>query len=250
MRQPVQLLHTGYKTNGGLVALTQGTGQQLYIYSIKAQNKYGGAIDVGILKRFASTDWVFNQIVVANIPDATDASAAIRAGTSTALFTTTTNDGYMVQSLQKFNMIGFTIETSEAGSPVYTYQYFNGTSYTTLTTISVPTTYVTSGLATALVVFLAPDDWAVGTTAGVGGDSDKYSILVKASTAPSTAPKATALWLGQFIDFQYQLANNTAFSATFDSLTPIKLQGGEGIQAYFGGTANAANCLSVVYSNN
>jgi hypothetical protein len=248
--QPINLVHTGYPSNGGTAVVIPATGKQIHILQAKAQNKSGGAIDVGILKRFASTDWVFNSIVVANTPDATDNSAAIRAGTSTALFTTTTNDGYMVQSSQKFNMIGFTIETSEAGSPVYTYQYYNGSAFTTLTTIAVPATYVTTGLATAIVLFQAPVDWAVGSTAAVGGDLTKYSILVKASTAPSTAPKATNLWLGQFLDFQYQLANNTAFSCTFDTFAPLKLQGNESIQPYFGGTANAANCFSVSYTVN
>jgi hypothetical protein len=243
-RPPFQPFHLGYSTRGTVAALSPPAGKQLKVYLANVQNRTGSAIDAGICVRFDPTSWSLGTLTAASTPDFADATATIQAGSDVSIFTTTNNDGFLVQSSRLFNVIGLTISQAESVSPVYEYTYYNGTTYATLTTISVPTTY---GAANQWIVFPAPQDWVVGTTAAVGGSTTKYSIRVRATTAGGQAVKANAAWIGQFIAFQEGLADNGNVTLSFSELNPLILQANEGVMPYFG-TANAANLINGFYA--
>ncbi len=243
---PLLTVNAGYSQNCKSNVVTPATGQQINFFSGRAVNQSGGAIDVAIGKSLATPSWKFGTLTAASTPNYTDFTAAIQGGGGVNIFTTTTNGGYLVGASKQFNLLGLNISTGQSGSPVYTYQYYNGTAYTTLTTYSIPATYATG---TQLVVFPAPQDWVPGTTTAVGGDSSQYNIIVNATTAGGTIVVASSAWVVQFLEFGPQIANNSALSFNvLDSVTPIILSGGEGILPYFSGTANAKNSLRVLYS--
>lgn len=244
MKHPLQILTLGYSTQSTSAALSPGTGKQIHLYQAKVHNRSGGAIDLGLFKRLATAAWKFFTVVAADTPDATDATTAIQAGSSTALSTLVDNSGFLIQAKQRFNLIGLVVGTAESGgSPVYALSYYNGSTYATVA--SVASIAFSSG--TKAIVFFPPVDWVVGTTAAVGGDSDKYSIQCIATTAASsTAPAATSLWVGQCLDFTEGVADNGSLSTLMPAGTPLMLEGNEGIQPYFG-TANAINVVNLIY---
>src|ERR1035437_5253364 len=146
--------HIGYAQNGKDAALSPPTGKQLQVYGIEAMNRSGGAIDVGILKKLNADDWMIYSIVAASTPVASDITAAVQAATATGIFTLTNNDGFMIGSKNRFNLIGLTISTgASGGSPVYAYKYYNGSTMATLTTIATATF---SSTGTQLILFNAP----------------------------------------------------------------------------------------------
>jgi hypothetical protein len=189
--------------------------------------------------------WSFGKIIVADTPDFTDQTSTIQDGSTVTLYTTTTNDGFLIQSPRRFNLIGFSVTQAESGSPVYTYQYYNGTAYATLTTIKVSASYT---VADHVIAFAAPQDWAVGTTAAVGGSTSLYSILMKASTAPGTAVQANAMWVSAFLNFTEGVADNGKVVCTAAAGENFTLQSTEGVVPFFG-TANAANTVRVTYKS-
>jgi hypothetical protein len=195
----------------------------------------------------------FFSITTASTPDAADITNEILAGTvGQQLISTTNTDGYLVQCAQKFSVIGINVTQAEAGSPVYTYQYWNGSAYVALSTIEVPSAYATG---IQIVAFQPPVDWATGSSAAVGGNtSGYYSILVRASTAPSQAVlvgnggTAPSIWLASFIK-SMELATKTGFELRAFQDEPIRLDAQESLVPYFSGSANAANTFSVLYKN-
>ncbi len=238
----LQTLHTGYPDGAKSAVLVPSTGKQIRLLKAKALNKSGGAIDVGICRKLANGSWKFFTWVQLGAPKATDVTAAIQAGTTTDLTTLTANDGYVVQSAKKFNIIGLNVSQAPTANQVFEYKYWNGASWASLTTIAVPT-YATTE---RLVVFLAPIDWAVG--GGDGLSDSLYAVRVRATTPPDTTrAQANLAWVGQFIDFQYQVANNTAFEFVVPANDPpLLFETLEGLMPYFGG-ANAANCVQAQY---
>lgn len=178
-----------------------------------------------------------NQGFVDDTEDAQDAGTG-----DFPLFTLLDNDGFAVQALTQFNMLVIPVSTAQAGSPTYSYQYYNGSGYTVLPVIESVSTYT---IANHYVVFHAPIDWAKGGPEGEGFDEDKYHIRVRATTAPSTAPLATEIIVGRFIAFDEALEDGAILVADYQS-EPLKLLGGSGLMPYFG-TANAANFIEAVY---
>jgi hypothetical protein len=244
----LSVICSGYSQNCKSPVIAPPTGKQLNFYSAKVLNQSGGAIDAGICKNFALANWKLYKYTAAGNPTGIDYTAAIQGGGSVNIFDTTVNDGFLVGANVPFNIIGLTLAQAQTGAPVYTYNYFNGTAWTTLTLQATPV-YTSTG--DILIVLPSPQDWAPGTpspsTSGV--DQSKYYIFVSATTAPSQVVQANAAWVCEFLDFQSQLANNTAFDfRVFDSVLPIVLSGTESILPYFGGTANVKNMMRVVYS--
>lgn len=220
------------------------SGKQLQVFSVTAHNRSGGAIDVGLAVKLAAGSWKYGTLTAASTPDFLDATDAIQAGTSTSVFTTTNNSGFLVQADRKFGMIGLTVSAAGAGG-TFTYKYYNGSTYATLTTIAVPADYSATG--DKIIAFAAPHDWAPGSTAGVGGFDGMYSIQVLATGAPGSAVSATAAWVSQFMAFREAVADNGALSLAFSDVRVFLLESGEAIVPYFG-TASAANTVEGFYS--
>lgn len=240
---PLLSFHSGYATKGQTAVLTPATGSQLKLHSVKLHNRSGGAIDAGLMIKLADGSWEAGKVIAADTPDYTEQTTQIQAGTATNIFTLTNNDGFLVQADRPFDMIGMVVSQAQTGAPVYTYEYFDGTAYQTLTTVSVPTSY---SAGAQYIVFPSPAGWSPGTTAAVGGDSALYSILVRATTAPTQIVKITSLWVAKFLCFQEALADNATISLDFDEQLPFVAESGEGLLPYFG-TASANNIVSGFY---
>jgi len=243
-RRFIEHLHMGYEQTGKAAALSAAAGKYLMLFSAHAHNRTGATIDMGLLKKFNSSYYSLGLLVAANTPDFT-AVSDIENATSTSLFTTTNNSGFLVQAQKTFGFIGLNVTQAQTGAPVYTYEYYNGASYTTLTTIAVPN-YASTG--EKLIVFAAPRDWAVGTTATVGGVSNMYSIRVLATTAPGQDVIANSLNVCQFLHYQEGMSDNSTLSLNFPYTYPMFLESGEGLMPYFS-TASANNTVTSLYMN-
>lgn len=234
--------HAAYATRGKATVPTgNGANNQLLISYAQAHNRSGGAIDLGVLSKLVNGNWRLYQ---AESPQA-DLTSSIQGGSSTQIFGTTNNNGIIIESPDKFNLIGITVSQAEAGSPVYAYQYWNGSSYVTSPNISVQTAFT---VADGINLLLSAVDWA--TKASLRGDGlQVYTIRILATTAPSTAVLGTNMWLGKLLDFSAAVANNAKLELNFPPERPLLLEGGESIMYYFG-TANAANCVATRYQIN
>lgn len=234
---------TSYPQKGKDALIAPRSGGQLVLAEVSLENNTGGAADVGFGWKLPNALWSAGQWVNASTTftdDTTDAQDA-DAG-DFAVTTTTNNDGFIIQADRPFNLIGITVSQAQAGSPVYEYNYWNGSAYTALTTKEVPGSYT---VADQFIVFQAPHDWAVGGS-GTNVSQTKYTIRMRATTAPSTAVLATILWVGQLFRVKESLANATKF--TFDlEATQIVVPAGAGLLPYFGGTANANNQVEALY---
>lgn len=235
----------GYAEQCKTALASAPSGKQLKVFSVAVQNRSGGAIDVGLGVKFGNPSWKYGKIIAADTPDYTEQTSTIQAGTAVTFLTTTNNDGYLVQCKYPFNIVGMNVSNTATGG-VFTYEYYNGSAYTTLTTVAVPA-YTSTGAK--LIVFGAPQDWAVGTTAAVGGDTSMYSILVRGTTAPGDTGQIDSLWVAKFLAFRAQVANYGSLSIGFDELNPMILEVGESIVPYFG-TASASNIAEAFYAVN
>ncbi len=119
-----------------------------------------------------------------------DRTATIQAGTATTIYTTTNNDGYLAYGVQPFNKITFTVSQASTGAPVYTYEYWNGSAWTTFTPSTLPTFTATGS---TFVAFTAPTAWAAGDGTEVAGNTAYYAIRALATTAPTAAVQITSM---------------------------------------------------------
>jgi hypothetical protein len=234
-----------YGTKGKAGVIGGSASKQVAVFNATATNNSGGAINVGICRKFnmmAGSGGNFRlwQYVAVG-PTYTDVGATVLAGTASTVFTTTNNDGFVFQEKRPFGMLAFTISQAGTGSPVYTYKYWNGASYASLTTLEVPS-YAATG--DVWVVFQPPSDWVPG---GTSVDSDKYSIFVQATTANGTAVKVNAIWAAELVTLYQAVANNAAVQVSFPDSKPFLLEGGEDFIPYFA-TASSANTASAFYA--
>lgn len=119
-----------------------------------------------------------------------DRTATLQAGTATTIFTTTNNDGFLAYGVNPFNKLTLNITQASTGSPVYTYEYWNGSAWTAFTPTASPDYSV---VASDTLEFTAPSAWVVGDGTEGGGNNAYYAIRVLATTAPSTAVQINSL---------------------------------------------------------
>lgn len=236
--QNLQSSSTAYIDQGLTVSYSAPVNAQLSVQSVNAYNAIAGLNSIGIFHSVNN-----NQFKMFSIASSVQANitAAIQAGTSTTVVTTTNNDGYLVQSTNKFNMIAFNISQASTGSPVFTYKYYNGSSYQTLTLLNTP---VYSATGIQVIVFNAPIDWAIGDS-GAGADATLYSIQVIATTAPGTAIKLNSLKVGKMLKYAEAAPQGSSVSLDFED-QPYLLQAGETIIPFFS-YSNASNRLEITY---
>ena len=227
-----------YAQKGKANALaSQGT-LQLAVYNCRAWNRSGGTINVGLLRKLDAGQVRLYTKVASTYTEYT--VAQVEAGL--AVVNTTNNDGFVVAANRRFGLFGITVSNTATGG-TYAFKYWNGSTYTTLTTLENPTTL--GSAQDEYVVFLPPNDWVAGGPTGV--DTDAYSILVQHTTAPGDTGSINALWLGEFLDFYEGVGDNNAVQLLFPSEKPFILEAGEGLFPYFS-TANAANVFAAFYS--
>ncbi|TXH16908.1 MAG: hypothetical protein E6R03_04720 [Hyphomicrobiaceae bacterium] len=213
-------------------------------------NSSGVDTSVGIAIKMADSDFKAGQWddseTASYIDDTTDAQDA---GTNDfALTTTTNNDGFVIQCKDKFNLVGLTISQAAEGSPVFLYEYFNGTSFVTLS--QVLDTPVLTGLGDTYLTFLTPSDFApipagnsLATTDGL--TVGYYAIRMKATTAPSTAALASVIWTAAVDDYLEKLSDGSV--SILEEPDILRVLPGRSIMPYFA-DADEGNYAIVKYS--
>jgi hypothetical protein len=215
--------------------------RQLAIYSVAAINKSGGSCDVAIGKLLNNLSWNIFRDQASTVAQQ---DSSIKAGTAVGFFAND-NDSLYAGANDQFGVLGLTIAQANTGSPVYTYTYYNGATWATLTCVASVTDYTTGD---KFIIFLPPSDWVKSSNV-TGLSTDKYYIRIKSTTKSNQAVNVSAAWVITFLGYRYALANNSAFQLDCpDHTKPMTFGVGEGLVPYFG-TTNAANCMEVSYNN-
>lgn len=230
-RQSLQVARTAYPNQSVDAALEAQESQQLLVHSIEATNGSASANNLAIVHSMP------NGLVVKRDLGGTvsDISASLATGTATTLIGTTNNDEFTVGSPEKFGLIALTVSQAATGSPVYTYEYWNGSGWTALTLVEMPVLSVTGKKA---FFFHPPLDWAL--------NSDTiYSVKVTATTAPGTAIQATALKVGKVLAYSEGVLSRATLQVRFET-RQLLLQQGEEIMGFFAYAATA-NTMEASY---
>lgn len=119
-----------------------------------------------------------------------DQTANIQSGVAVSIFTTVNNDGFAIQSDTQFTKVTIHVTQAQTGAPVYTYKYWNGSSFQNLTLTGTPS-YASTG--DKILSFTLPTDWNTGNGGLAGLDNTRYTIQAIATTAPTTAVQSTLL---------------------------------------------------------
>lgn len=241
-QQFTRLSSLAYADQGYTIGFSAPTGNQFLIGSISVYNAVASENAIGLYHSITNSQFKMAQITAGVGADVT---TTIQAGTVTTVFSTTNNDGSVFQSKNKFNMVGFNISQAQTGSPVYTYAYWNGSTWATLPLLNTPV-YTATGIQ--LITFNAPIDWAVSSGVIAGTDSSMYAIRVLATTAPGTAVRINGLRIAKMIKYQDAVLPNSYMTVDFEE-EPYLLQSGEAIIPSFSYT-NGSNRLELAYKYN
>lgn len=239
--------HLGsYSQKGKDAVFSAPASSQVAAYNLRAANNTGGAINVGLCKKFfnppsSSGSYSFYQYTDVG-PASAEITNALAAGTASTIFTTTNNDGFIVAAHARFGLVGLTISTARAGLTLE-YTYWNGSSYAALTLLDTPV-YTSTG--DVYIVFQAPNDWAKGSSVTTV-NQNFFSIRVRATTAGAGVVAANALWIAKFLELYQGVANNGVVQLSFPDSKPLEFMGGESFIPYFS-TTNAANAAGAYYS--
>lgn len=239
-RQQLQIVSSGYSSNGYESVVTAPTNQQLLVHSFSAANGSSGARDLGLGIKFANGNWDLWRLAATDVEETDN----IQNGTDVNLFSTTNNDGFMIQAKEKFSLAMFNVSQAETGAPVYTYEYYNGSTWSTLTLRNI-IDYTTTGKK--VIAFSPPIDWVVGD-GSEGGASDLYSVRVLATTAPSQAVQADSMFVAKFIVYREDVPAKGQLQVVFDT-RPLLLEQGETLVPYFESTS-AGNVVEASYQFN
>lgn len=243
-RQYHKLAERGYTTVARDAALSSpDSTKQLVVHSLSAYNATNTAIDMGLGVRLQNASWKLYSIQAAT----TEVTSTIQAGSATTLLPTTNNYGFLVQAKKQFSMLSLTISQVETGSPTYSYQYWNGSSWATLNLRNTP---VYTSAASIAIVFAPPVDWAEGNGSATDDFSVSetgYCIRVRGTTAPSQAVQATAMAVSSLWAFRNIAAYGSLNIGFADK--PQLLEIGESVQPYFE-TANNGHSVEVAYQVN
>lgn len=239
-RENIRLYETAYPVLSLSDAISITASQQLQLHSVAMENGNAATIAMALLHSCNNYKW---KVWTVTASDA-EVTSDIQAGTTINMFPTTNDYGLIIQNDERFNMVAFNISQEQTGSPVYVYQYYNGSSWTTLPLLNSPV-YTATGKM--VILFAAPLDWAVGDGSN-STDDTKYSIKITASTAPSQAVQVNELKVCKTIAYRQEVADNGVLILDMGN-SPLLLQQGETVIPYFS-TANAANRLEIAYKLN
>lgn len=223
------VIHTGiiaYNEKCKTPIATPQSGERFSVNFGLALNASGGSIAMSLGERQGNALWKAGQWDDSATPQYIDDTVdAQDAGTDDfALSTLTINDGFVVQSIDPFNLIGLQISTAAVGG-TDEINYWNGTAYTTLPSTIETFTFTATGQT--FLVFPIPLDWAVRGTNTEGLDVDRYPLRVRFTTAPSTAPLATEIWAVRFFaPIQSAILNNTTIQVSPNQGSVHLLSGG------------------------
>lgn len=244
MNKQIQFFECGYPTVAKDAALSSpSTNKQLVVHNASVYNSTSSSVDCGIGLRYQTASWKLYQLNAST----TDLTSTIQAGTASTILPTTNNYGFLVQCKDIFGLISLTISQAETGSPTYSYQYWNGSTWATLT---LRNSFVYTAAASIGIAFAPPVDWAKGCGSLVDDFSSLnagYCIRVRGTTAPSTAVQVTAMAVSKFWAYR-SLVGKGMLLMNFED-TPVVLEVGESVQPFFA-TAAANNTVEINYQVN
>lgn len=232
----LSLIQRGVATKGGSsFSLVAAANQQTLLHSYSVFNGTGSAMDLGLGINYTPTvsNFQFLQVGASN----TDVTAQALAGSSLTLFDTTTNHGFIVENTKHFGLVILNVTQAVSGSPVFTFQYWNGSSWVTLNLNQTPA----FGVGLNYIGFNPPSDWVKGD----GVTTTKYAIRVLASTASGQSVLGTFVSVARWIAYRNQVPSYNQLQVIYD-WKPYLLESGETLQPFFG-TANAANSIEAAY---
>lgn len=235
----IETFQRGYPTQGTLSFTLVANNMQVFLHSFSAFNAGGGATDIGLGIAHANPTW---SLYTGNVNGGSpvNVTSTVQAGTATSIFDTTNNDGFMVESTKLFGYLTFTISQVQSGSPVYSYQYWNGVSWATLLTNQVP---VYTGTGVVHLTFNPPGDWVKGDN-GMGANNG-YSIRVRSTTAGGQAVQITALRVAHWLCYRQTVPSVGQVQVIFDQ-HPKLLESGEAIVPYYS-TASNLNSIEAAF---
>lgn len=246
VRQLPESVYENYASKGKTAALSAPAGKQLALFNARAYNNSGSTLSVGICRKLTGTSTQMQYKIFKKIASAqTEITSSVLGGTASGIFTATNSDGFYLQTARKIGLLGLTISTAQAGG-VFTYAYWNGSSFTTLTTLEVPTDY--SGTGDVYIVFRAPSDWSATDTSVTGLDTNKYTIRVLGTTGPAGVVSVNAMWVAEFLELYSGVVNNAAVQLSFPDSKPFELEAEQSLFPYFS-TASASNAFAAYYAS-
>lgn len=219
-------------------------GKILVPTSISLRNATGGTIFAGVGPNLDNTKWNAGQIDAAGVfiddtIDAQDSDAGDFAISALVI-----NTGHILGASELWSLSEYNVSTIHAGAPIYEFNYWNGTAWIALTTLSTP---AFGTLGKSYLAFLPPSDWTKGGS-GTGVNQANYNIRVRTTTAPTAAALATTLDIMHALKVP-QPSITTLEAATFKArpfpLSKPKDRNGEPIVAFFS-VANTANLIVLV----
>lgn len=219
----------------------------ILIYQVDIANNSGSAATMGLGYKIINANYkvgLWDASETPNVVDDTE-DAQNSDADDVSITTTTNNDGIIVSATEKFDLVNIVVSTAAVGSPVYAYQYWNGTAWTAFAPIVEPALDATGETA---LVFARPANWAKGGDTDEGVETDQYAIRIIATTAPSTAPLATSVNPVVLLDLVASVADGTsAYKSQYVRSTGMKVPPGHALVAY-SSVDDQANTLYVEYS--
>lgn len=239
--QHIRVESFGYATKGATAVLSAPAGQSLLMHSYSLTNASLSTIDMGLGVGLPGIAWKFYSIGATTI----DVTASIQGSNNTTLVGTTNNYGAIIQCKRRFGYLIMNVSQIQTGSPAYSYEYWNGTAWTTLTLNQSPV-YTATGLV--YVTFQAPSDWTAGndgTISNFNGVFAGFCIRIRGTTAPTQTVLINSLTVAKWIAYRQSVGTKQCMQVMFKE-RPYFLEALETLIPYFG-AASASNSVEVSY---
>jgi len=234
----LSIVQQGYYSQGQYtipLVSSANLNESILLHSYSAYNANSSACDVGLGIGFNTAKWGLYQLTGGG-------TIATKASAPYTLFDTVANDGFLIGSTFKFGYVVLNLSQAQAGSPVYTYQYWNGTSWATLVPMQTPV-YTSTGYV--YLTFNPPADWVVGSNGLISSSLSYYAIKVASTTAGSQAVLATSVQPARWLYYQQNLPGGSRLLADFN-VRPWRMEGSEVLLPYFS-IASQQNTVEASY---
>lgn len=230
-RQNLSTIRVEYPNQSFDAALSAPSNQQLLLSSVTAYNGLPAINDVGIATSVTSDQWFLESTTGA------DLTAEIQAGETVTIFPIATDEGYVVRGKSKFDLISFNVSTAETGSPAYTYEYWNGSTWNILPLLQ-PVSYASTGLVA--VLFSAPLDWIA--------DADSLFTIKVTATSVSVV-QINSLKVCEVLVYRESVLPYGHVACLFENTRQLLLQQGESVIGFFA-LPSSLNTMEATYQIN
>jgi hypothetical protein len=205
-----------YSNTIGPTVLTPPAGHRLILGKVTLINRHNAVANVGFGYQIPNS--AFQVFSFTNSGSVATAVTGVAQGTTANAWTivsTTTTDGFIVQSAERFNGFGFTLGANANAAGTVTYNFSNGTAFsaTNVTPIAVMAVNGTNNTYTT-AIFAGSEDWAPGC--GVTNTANSaWQCLVTFTGGYSRAPLGSGFKLFRLINQYPVLPVNTAVTEDF-----------------------------------